>query len=423
MDATATRLPLERCLDRATLQPLLQRELRRGHGSGEVCNLRISRVRRNTSRRRNPHPLTFCVELDWCADGQAPQAWLLYGKVFRDGASGQAPMSASNLHLPELDLVFWSWPHDPAMPQLSTLLDPRSADPWWSGRAGRVQMLRYTPEGRVSLRYIDERDPGAPRHLYAKTFAGTQGEAIDRRIRHFWALSRHETQAPQVAEPLGYDAVTRTVWQAAVDGRPLSGFMAAPGDGGWLHGLVAALAAVHRALVSLAEGHRRGLDHWLAELPRRVNKVTRAAPELAPVVNAVVEPLLAAGHVLPPFEATLIHGDCHPDQFLVAGERIVMFDFDEFSVGDPMEDLASFLVKLAPPVRARWGPVLEQAYARHSPQTHDTRRLRWHEAVQQLLQACRAFTFQVPHWRDTMALQLQRADGLTCTLAAQGATT
>jgi Phosphotransferase enzyme family len=407
MDTSVTRLPPEACLDRETLQPLLQRELRRSHGSGEVRNLHIGRVRRNTSRRRNPHPLTFCVELDWCADGQAPQARLLYGKVFRDGASGEVPMALSTLHLPELDLVFWQWPHDPSLPQLPALMAPGSADPWWSGQASRVQLLRYTPEMRASLRYTDERDPKAPKHLYAKTFAGAQGEAIDRRIRHFWALSGQQADAPQVAEPLGYDAATRTVWQAAVDGRPLADLIAQPGDADGVPGLVAALAAVHQAPVSLAEGQSRGLEHWLAELPRRVNKVARAAPELAPAVNAAVGPLLKAGQALPPFATTLIHGDCHPDQFLVAGDRIVMFDFDEFSVGDPMEDLGAFLVKLAPQARRRWGTALERAYALRWPGVYDGQRLRWHEAVQHLLQACRAFTFQVPQWREVMAQHLQ----------------
>jgi hypothetical protein len=418
MAATGTPLPLDACLDPSLLQSLLQRELARRHGPGRVDHLRISRVRRNTSRRRNPHPMTFCVDMDWCTDGEAPKAWLLYGKVFRDGASARAQVAGSPLHLPELDLLFWPWPQDPGLPQLSTLLQPGCANAWWDGCASQVQLLHYTPESRASLRYADARDPAQPQHLFAKTFAGEQGAAIHRRFVHFWEQSRLRPDAPLVAEPLGYDAATHTVWQAEVRGMPLVQVIAHGTSAAWVSQVAAAMAVVHRAPVVLADGQRRGLDHWLAELPRRVSKVTRAAPILATTVDAAVAQLIQASQALPGFEPTLIHGDCHPDQFMMADRRVVVFDFDEFALGDPMEDLAAFLVKLDPVARRRWGEALARAYEEWAPALFDGQRLRWYEALQHVLQACRAFTFQVPGWRESMARQLQLATVLTRTLAS-----
>lgn len=418
MAASDTTLPLDACLDPGVLRPLLQRELVLRRGPGQVRGLRISRVRRNTSRRRNPHPMTFCVDLEWCVEDHAPQHCLLYGKVYRDGASALAGPTGAPLHLPELDLLLWLWPHDPGMPQLAALLQPACASPWWNGNADQVELLHYTPESRASLRYTDASDPADHRHLYAKTFAGDHGEAIHRRFVHFWAQARCRPEAPRVAEPLGYDATTRTLWQAEVRGLPLVQAMTQDPHAAWLPQLVAAMAAVHQAPVALADGHRRGLDHWLTELPRRLKKVTRAAPDLAPTVQAVVEQLLETAQALPDFEPTLIHGDCHPDQFLMADGRVVVFDFDEFSLGDPMEDLGAFLVKLDPAARARWGDALTAAYAQAWPDLHDAQRLCWYEALQHLLQACRAFTFQWPLWRETMANRLQSATALTRSLQA-----
>ena len=85
---------------------------------------------------------------------------------------------------------------------------------------------------------------------------------------------------------------------------------------------------------------------------------------------------------------TLIHGDCHPEQFWVAHGQVVLFDFDEFALGDPMEDLAAFVTKVS---LLSGGPAFATAmlaaYSRHAPTRFDGRRLHWHLAVQQLLQA------------------------------------
>jgi hypothetical protein len=52
------------------------------------------------------------------------------------------------------------------------------------------------------------------------------------------------------------------------------------------------------------------------------------------------------------------------------------------------------------------------AYSRHAPTRFDGRRLHWHLAVQQLLQAGRAFVFQVPDWHSQIESRLSRAESL-----------
>ena len=52
------------------------------------------------------------------------------------------------------------------------------------------------------------------------------------------------------------------------------------------------------------------------------------------------------------------------------------------------------------------------AYARVAPQHFCRQRLRWHMAVQQLLQASRAFVFQVADWRGEVGRRLLRAEML-----------
>lgn len=386
---------VERCLDPAAVQQALQGVL------PAVGAVRIVASRRNASRHRNPHPLTLRYEVDVAG---TPRGF--YGKVFRDGASALADPGAPVLHVASLDLLLWPWPADPGLAQLPTLLDPAVTRPWWHQNAARIDALRYEPEQRATLRYT----AADGRTLFAKTFSDGRGEAIHRRFEHFWQLARHDRGAPQVAEPLAYTPHTRTLWQAPATGQPLVTLL--PNDR-LAAACAEALAALHAAPLELAGPQPRDRAHWLGEVRRRQQKITRSAPELAGRLARVADAIEAAAAALVPTSLGLIHGDCHPDQLWVDGERVVLFDFDEFTLGDPMEDLAAFVVKLD--MRsdgARFAAQLLASYAQAAPGRFHQHALRWHLAVQQLLQASRAFVFQVPGWRDELASRLARTEAL-----------
>jgi Ser/Thr protein kinase RdoA (MazF antagonist) len=143
---------------------------------------------------------------------------------------------------------------------------------------------------------------------------------------------------------------------------------------------------------------------------RRRNKISRALPELSELADATARAIVHAAAHLPAHAPALIHGDFHPDQVWFDGRRIVLFDFDEFALGDPMEDLAEFIVKLpAGAIGAQFAALWLGAYAQVAPQYFCRRRLRWHMAVQQLLQASRAFIFQIDDWRSQVQCRLERA--------------
>jgi aminoglycoside phosphotransferase (APT) family kinase protein len=126
---------------------------------------------------------------------------------------------------------------------------------------------------------------------------------------------------------------------------------------------------------------------------------------------------------LPGAAQTLIHGDCHPEQMWLDAGRVVLFDFDEFTLGDPLEDLAQFVTKLGDDPRASgFAAGLIAAYAAAAPERFDPQRLQWHLAVQQLLQASRAFVFQIAGWRAELERRLWRAELLALPHAAEAAT-
>ena len=377
-------------------------------------------MRRSTSRSRHPNPITLCYELDAHADaaaGRSPRQF--YAKVYRDGASALAATDPSTVHLPALDMVLWPWPADPGLPQLPALLDPAQARRFWDGPAHSVQSLRYVPEGRATLRYSRPARDSSVQQLFVKTFSDERGSEIHRRFMHFWRQARLDAQAPTVAEPLVYDAGLRAFWQDEAVGVPLMQQLGAAPCPGWLPRKVAAAwAALHAAPAELAGPAPRSRAHWLAEVARRSRKIARAAPELAERAARLAQTIERSSQQLHEPAPTLIHGDCHPDQLWVDGRRIVLFDFDEFALGDPMEDLAAFGTKLDQSgVDARFAVTMLAEYASLASHRFSLPRLRWHMAVQQLLQASRAFVFQIADWRAELERRLERAQALadTCT--------
>ncbi len=420
-------------------------------GQLRLEGLQVDSVRRSTSRRREPVPLSLRYRLEVSELSQSRRgAQSLFGQVWRSRDEGQAQAARSagplaqpafgapRVFLPEWHLLLWAMPNDPGLPQMPRLLDPthvrrRLACVGLAGAADAVtvELLRHVPHSRATLRYrVQPAHGGAPTVVYAKTFADDRAAAVDARFGHFWRLAQADAQAPLVAQPLGHDAACRCVWQAEAQGQPLSAALGltvgteacvksadtvnAFDAAEWLARAARALAHVHRAPLALAAGARaHDQAYWLGELDRRTRKLCRvdadwgvAAADITRILARRVPAALAA-------PVHLIHGDCHVDQLWTQRERIVMFDLDECVPGDPMEDLAACAVKLeqagvaAPAVRA-W----IDAYAAFAPSAFDPSRLAWHRAAQSLLQVTRAFVYQRPGWREALPQRLAVAHAL-----------
>lgn len=421
---------LDVCLDLGAMQPLLQQRLLGvAQKAIQIQALRIDNVRRTSSRQRHPHPMAMRYELALCNDqgfrlGQ--HAW--YAKTFRDGLSAacfervdrmrlvQPPFGQAIAHVPELDMVLWAWPNDPGLPQLLNLMDGDRASqhlPWQALALDRhevqgvqVSCIRYQPERRATLRYeITLANERSPRVVYAKTFADERAPIVEARFRQAWQRSQHHDLAPLVAQPLGHDIGMRTLWQGPAEGVPLRiALQRAPTTTVWAS-LAHALVSLHA--MDLPLDRVRSLAHWCEEVRRRQKKLARAKPELATRGAAIVEAIQTEASLWLNQPLTLIHGDFHPEQVWVHEGRLVLFDFDEFALGDPLEDVAEFALKLG---RADWERSFIRAASFALGERFSARRLHWHLAVQCVLQASRAFVFQRDNWTACAVQWLVRAE-------------
>ena len=429
--------------DAEHLRAVLQRELAGFEaGEREIVDVRVSKVRRSTSMRRNPHPISMLLDLDVrdAATGRCGTE-RYYAKAYRAGASASAfagidrsalvaPAIGAPLSLVSaLDMLLWAWPNDPSLPQLAQLLDPNRLPTvlpqgvsLLGHAAGGAEVLRYEPERRATLRCTlrTAQAAGPESVVYGKTFCDEASAcALLERFAYFWQLSQVDAAAPCVGRPLGWDRSTRTFWQAAAPGQPLMGRAHAVDELTGFEAIGRALAKLH--LAPLQTSAQRSTVHWLAEVQRRVQKIGRAAPDLASRAQNLSAMLETNAMHLPRARQTLIHGDFHPDQVWLHGDRVVFFDFDEFALGNPMEDLAEFIVKLEQQggtATRRQSQVesLLAGYCAVAPRFFNAQWLQWHRAVQTLLQASRAFIYQQPDWRTLVDARLAASEQLASAL-------
>jgi hypothetical protein len=156
------------------LRAALQRGLTGFEAGVHVIDaVRVSKIHRSSSLRRDPHPISMCLDLDVreVASGKRSEQ-CFYAKAYRGGASaaafaaidqgGMVPpkVGAALAHVAVLDMLMWAWPNDPSLPQLAVLLDvshrvqhlPEAVRAL--GKTIRaVEVLRYQPERRATLRY------------------------------------------------------------------------------------------------------------------------------------------------------------------------------------------------------------------------------------------------------------------------------
>jgi hypothetical protein len=223
-EASFNGVAIEKYLNPAFMRAVFQTGLPIfGNAVKVLEGVRIGKVQRNSSIRRNPNPMTLCYELAIRNKLTGKRSSLhLYGKVFRDAASTQLAQTKESHHLTPHHLLIWAWPADPGLPQLPKLLDLRATQAFWNESAQQVGALRYVPERRATLCFTRQHGDPQQRQLFVKTFATPIGAEVFDRFRHFWELSQNDSDAPLVAKPLAYCVDTHSVWQASASGSALA---------------------------------------------------------------------------------------------------------------------------------------------------------------------------------------------------------
>ena len=282
-------------------------------------------------------------------------------------------------YLPEFDAVVWAFPNDPGLPQLPDLV----------GDGVDVEILRWKPARRCVLRY---RRRGAP-DLVAKAVHHDRAPQIARRMRWMRRLARGDPDGFTTARPLGVTPALSTVWQEALPGVPLMDIVMAYGDPSAL------MAIAGRGLAHLhAAQPPAGLPGTsLADRLRFVEggpfDLIRAHPQLRGRLESLVAELERQAAALGDARPRVVHGDFLLKQLVVTYDgRLGLFDFDDFMLGDCLEDIANCIADLHywdidPAAVSEMARDFLAAYRAHAHWPVPVDRVRWHMSVQLLRDA------------------------------------
>lgn len=273
------------------------------------------------------------------------------------------PVGRPLLHIPELDMVVWNFPNDRKLAGLPALVDraslrgailpPIVAATWgdrWTIAELNSEPVHYVAEHTFTLRArlgLVEAGSGVTQAatLYGKVYGDDQGAAAYGRMQQLWHSAARRSGRLLMAQPLGYQADQRLLWQRGLDGTPMLEHDAH--SAAWdelLSQAAAAVAALHTS--TIVGTHVVASADILHTLHRAARLVALARPSCAEALGRLVERLSTQARELGERPQAVLHGDLHLKNFMVLPRGVALIDLDTLCAGDPLRDLGSFVAGL-----------------------------------------------------------------------------
>ena len=253
----------------------------------------------------------------------------------RDRARHVGPLRGIGLEN-DLGSVFWVVPNDRKIDTLATVLDPATPVPGTeAGRELRKRLVAYAPEKSATLvcEGLDDEIPVA----YAKVAAAQQAA---RDYGTYASLhARLDSRDPRLRLPcaLGYSPAHKTLWLEAIHGRRMAE-TTADEEIADLERFGVTVAAFH----GLAVPHAPPLDRFS---PLHLLEIAGILRAIRPDVSDAAEHLVARliGDAVHDAETVCLHGDLHPKNAIMCGDRVALIDVEDVALGAAAADVASLL--------------------------------------------------------------------------------
>lgn len=387
----------------------LQSALRSLHAEVESCALDWLQYRRSR-RCRVLYRVVFRG-----AAGEKFEHWF-YGKLFRRLSQAQREYDETRAAAtggpwppvalwPELDMVIWAFPNDPAMPALQQAADPDFVRAQINAglpafglpgdwRTGKVEIgrIKYMPGKRCVLRcqalVHNKNGESAGLKFYSKTYREGLTGARYRSLLHLQERLGSFITVPRF---LAHFEQAGTFWQQAWEGRALIEVFSQTAGDDLLPRVAGMLAALHQSPCSDLP-RRDALEKAFESVQEDAATIAALVPRHRTRCEAALTALAAAKQELAAQSAPLVptHGTFRLEQILVRADEMALVDLDEAALSDPWHDVAEFLSSLQflefthGLARAR----LQQAadnfqanYAKQAPWPWAPQRVAWYAAA------------------------------------------
>ena len=270
-------------------------------------------------------------------------------------ARAHASLSRHVLHIPAFEMVVWAFPNDRKMTSLRDLADEAClrteilpqvvAEGWgadWHIETLHSEIVHYVAEHTCTVKVqLELRNAATGKTkspvLFGKTYYNEQGATT------FQAMQELQRGGIKIARPLSYQPHLKTLWQLGLEGITLNDLVAR--DDGFVNLLAqsaVAVAALHKTSLGVPVAH----SQEVARLPETARLISLVSPASQPKLESLIAHLQAQAETLAARPAITLHGDLHLKNFFVVNDHMVLIDLDNLSLGDPLQDIGSFIASL-----------------------------------------------------------------------------
>ena len=299
--------------------------------------------------------------------------------------------------------MVWQFPNDPALPHLAQAVEPEKAKRHLASQISndcnvKVEIVNYRPEIRCTAWYeLDNLNTGYSSTYFGKIYADDRYKHIYNRLQ--WLQQHMDQQVFLIAPLAGYSDNIKTFWQEKLEGQPLLEVITIANYGKLLEQAAQLLSILNQCQVPCPS--RKATHDQLKEVTKKIKKLKRVFPHLQERLIQLQLDLETRLEQLAPVPLQVVHGDFHIRQMLIHQEQVVLFDFDECSLGDPIEDLAHFIADLYTysfdtSLIENMSQSFLDSYTLHSHYDIPLDRLAWHLQIQFINRAYRNYLQQKP---------------------------
>ena len=396
-------------LDERIMAPILQREILDEEGAPRRWHLDRCEIGRVNYQPHKTLRISYRLSVRDAASG-AVRSHLVTSRFYPTGrgagsyrrASGRNPVAVEIGRpvslVPGLDAVLWGFPNDSKLTNLQHLLDETwvrnhglaPVDGLGGGDHLRIEPVQYVPNHSFTVR-VHTRSPGNGRRrtVYGKVYPDELGAATFDVMQQLWRSDQRRSGQLLLAEPLGFLAQDRVLWQAALSGRIVAG------AGRWDQRFVLHLRVAAQALASFHSTGTLGLplrtqQDWLSRAEGALQMLTRVDAPVTPECADVVERLRKASRRIRDEPVVTLHGDFHLGNMVRVGSQVGLIDLDEVRRGSPSQDLGSFAARLLKSALSdgrsiddafRLIAVFLEEYWHHAPWPPDREAVDWYTAA------------------------------------------
>ena len=339
----------------------------------------LGKVRKRATRLEPPHAYWVIYELTINKGDEERKLRLVARGAFDSGAWEH--LRAQLLHhghgwpcdpiqsigypaiIDELQLAYWFYPFDLALPGLPYAADARTM---WRvlsdldavtprGLAGvdslHVERVRYTPEISAILRYDLESASGGTT-MYGKVQPGDRGLRTFRLEERLWQAAMESDGLLRIPRPIGFIQEYGMLLEGAAPGEPVKGERNSREFIGAGPAAAEAIAVIHET--GLEPDERIHIESEIDRLEGVAQQFVLVDPRSHFLMSELVLHLRERLERTYEEEILPTHADLKYDQLIHADGLYTLIDFDYFALAETSYDLAKYCAYLIPSSPRDW---------------------------------------------------------------------